>query len=276
MNSLQRCLTGLLLVAPLNVWAQGQVVMLASQAIQNPLATPAAPVTSESVTSESVTPEAKAADNSATQAAFNKVLIPFNGKQRADMDYQQALRALSTGAVTQAQARLSDALKHQPLHVAARQLLATIDDHKQQANEAMQLLQDGVKLLPQQAVFNLMLARLYGEQGQAARGIALLEKLEAPDALRNKVDAMLAALYQRVARYDDAIVVYRSLLQRNPRQAMWWLGLALSLEASRRPANALSAYQQARNAGPGRRALERFIAERINALSNANVSSQPS
>ena len=271
MNSLQRCLTGLLLVAPLNVWAQGQVVMLASQAIQNPLVTPAAPVTSEAVT-----PEAKAADNRATQAAFNKVLIPFNGKQRADMDYQQALRALSTGAVTQAQARLSDALKHQPLHVAARQLLVTIDDHKQQANEAMQLLQDGVKLLPQQAVFSLMLARLYGEQGQAARGIALLEKLEAPDALRNKVDAMLAALYQRVARYDDAIVVYRSLLQRNPRQAMWWLGLALSLEASRRPANALSAYQQARNAGPGRRALESFIAARINALSSANETDQQS
>lgn len=202
------------------------------------------------------------------QGVIHKVLIPFTGRQLADRDYQQALRFLGAGNVAQAQTKLSDALASEPLHVPARQLLATLYAHNQRTAEALQLLQDGVRRLPQEPVLNMMLARLYGEQGQAATAIAILQKLAVQDGLRNRYDAMLAALYQRAGRYDDAIALYRDLLQRNPHQALWWMGLAMALEASQRPANALTAYQQARSAGPGRHALMSFIEARIAALSH--------
>lgn len=208
------------------------------------------------------------------EVSFNKMALPFNKRQHAAIEYQQALRAIAEGDVTRAIASLTDALKHEPQHIIARQLLASILIHRQELAKAQQVLELGTKLLPQEAAFSLMLARVYSEQQQPARGIALLENMNTPALLRNRVDAMLAALYQRVDRYDDAIVLYRHLLRRDPRQAMWWLGLAMSLEASHRPANALSAYHQARRAKPGRRVVEAFIASRIAVLSKTGEAAQ--
>jgi MSHA biogenesis protein MshN len=256
MNTWQRLVLCLLMVTPLTLWGETMPAQRDQQDIR--------PAGSGVEAAGAVNP----------QGVFHKVLIPFTGRQLADIDYQQALRFLSVGEAAQAQAELTRALKNEPLHIAARQLLATIYTRQQHEAQAIQLLAEGVQLLPHEPAFNMMLARLYGKQGQATRGIALLEKLHLPDSRRYRVDAMLAALYQRAARYDDAIELYRSLLQRNPRRALWWLGLAMSLEASQRPANALSAYQQARRERPGR-ALQSYIEARITALSASSSTNDP-
>lgn len=252
MNVMHRILTAVLLTLPLGVWAQGSVPDHAQL--------------------DKVT--ASAMDKKA--GSFSKLVLPLNNHQQAALDYQQALRALGIGNVTQTKSRLISVLKHEPKHIAARQLLASILLHRQQLDQAQRVLLYGVQLLPRETAFSLMLARLYGEQGHPERGIALLEKLDVPASLRIRVDSMLAALYQRVGRYDDAITVYRSLLRRDPRQPVWWLGLAMSLEASHRPANALTAYRQARIAKPGRRVLDTFIAARIAALTAANETASQS
>ena len=119
---------------------------------------------------------------------------------------------------------------------------------------------------------NCVLLKLYArallQLNRDQQAITLLREHAPPVAQDPEYHALLAALYQRAGRYDDAIALYRDLLQRNPHQALWWMGLAMALEASQRPANALSAYQQARSAGPGRHALMSFIEARIAALSH--------
>jgi len=246
MNVVNRILTVILLGLPLGVWAQGSVPDHA----------------------QLVKATASAMNNKA--GSFTKLVLPLNSHQQAALEYQQALRALGAGNVNRAQSRLNSVLKREPTHIAGRQLLASILMHRQQLDKARQVLLYGTQLLPQETAFSLMLARLYGEQGHPARGIALLEKLDVPASLRIRVDSMLAALYQRVGRYDDAITLYRNLLRHDPRQSVWWLGLAMSLEASHRPANALTAYRRARIAKPAQRVLATYIAARIAALSAAN------
>jgi MSHA biogenesis protein MshN len=95
----------------------------------------------------------------------------------------------------------------------------------------------------------MALARLQADRGDNAQAIATLQS--GLEYARSSADyvAFLAALLQRQGRHEEAIVYFQAALQLRPRTGVWWLGLGMSLQAANRPADAQTAYQQARAAG---------------------------
>jgi MSHA biogenesis protein MshN len=95
----------------------------------------------------------------------------------------------------------------------------------------------------------MMLARLQADRGENAQAIATLQKgLEFAQG-NAEYAAFLAALLQRQGRHEEAIGYFHTALRLRPGAGVWWLGLAMSLQAVNRPAEAQNAYRQARTAG---------------------------
>jgi MSHA biogenesis protein MshN len=95
----------------------------------------------------------------------------------------------------------------------------------------------------------MTLARLQADRGDNERAIATLQ--EGLEHAQGSADyaAFLAVLLQRQGRHEEAIGHFQTALRMRPGSGVWWLGLALSLQAANRPAAASDAYRQARAAG---------------------------
>lgn len=179
------------------------------------------------------------------------ILKQISPAQRADQHYREALALLAGGRTAEAENLLEEALRLDPRHLAARQALLAQRVNAGRHEEAQRLLQAGLAepALAQgeaAAVLAMALARLQLERSGAASALATLERY-APQAAGNaEYAAFQAALLQRLERHGEAVTHFQSALRLRPQQAAWWLGLALSLEASGRAAEAGQAFERAR------------------------------
>jgi MSHA biogenesis protein MshN len=107
------------------------------------------------------------------------------------------------------------------------------------------------------------------ERGDLAGAIGVLTTAPPPLETHPGHHALLAALLQRAGNHDAAITAYTELIAVNDRQGLWWMGLAISLEAVARPAAALQAYRQAMGDPRLSTQVARFVRERADALSLA-------
>ena len=76
-------------------------------------------------------------------------------------------------------------------------------------------------------------------------------------------DDLRALAYQRLGQHEQALSLYRSLLQRDTANARYWLGLGLSLEQMDQPQAAASAYRRARELGGLSARLQAFVRQRL-------------
>jgi MSHA biogenesis protein MshN len=80
--------------------------------------------------------------------------------------------------------------------------------------------------------------------------------------------ALYAAVLQKLAVHNDAAMIYRNLVDVQPDNGLWWMGLAISLEAISRNKDALFAYRNALNGQSLTPETHRYIVERIRYLDN--------
>jgi len=76
----------------------------------------------------------------------------------------------------------------------------------------------------------------------------------------------VAALLQRQGRHEEAIEQFQVALRLRPGAGVWWLGLAISLQAANKAAAAQDAYRQARAAGNLHPELAAFAEQRLRQL----------
>jgi len=187
-----------------------------------------------------------------------------SGAQRAEGEYRHALSALQDGRMTEAVAALEQALKLDPTHDAARQTLVGLLIEAKHSEEAIRYLQAGLALDPRQPALAMLLARLQIEGG--GNGIdTLLRTL--PYAGHNAdYHAFLAGALQRAQRHREAAEQYQAALRAAPGNGVWWMGLGMSLQAERRNAEALDAFQRARASGALSAELQAFVERRLQQL----------
>ena len=127
-----------------------------------------------------------------------------------------------------------------------------------------QLLAATSALSPAQAT--LLQARSLLAQQQPDNAKSLLEK--SPPTVEQHPDyhALLAGLYHNSGQHRAAATLYNRLVEIQPDSPIYWLGLAVALDALR-DGNALQAFQRTRalNSNPD---IQRYIEQRIAALSN--------
>lgn len=158
-----------------------------------------------------------------------------------EADVARAAEMIARGRATDATALLKTIVATRPQHVTARRALAALQAEAGTREQALTTLLDGAQVDP--ANFAVPAVTLQAELGDTSGALATLARV--PPAMRTaQQSALSAALAQRLGQHDVAIESFRTALasQNNP---VWWLGLAASLEARGRRADALTAYQNA-------------------------------
>ena len=186
-------------------------------------------------------------------------------RQKAERVFVRAQQALANHQPQRGERLLRDTLNEFPGHTAARTQLVALLVSRQQTEKAELLLADGLSTDP----YQLELARPYA-QLLAARDV-LMPALEALDRASNQAGAdaeslaLRAALLYRMDRHAESVIAYRRALDDQPQRALWWTGLAVSLEHSGESAQALAAYRRAVDL-PLEKAVNDYVQQRIEKL----------
>lgn len=187
-----------------------------------------------------------------------------NSVRRGEDAYRRALASLQEGRITETIALLEQALQVEPRHDAARQTLIGLLVESGRVDDAMRQLQQALGFDARQPALAMLLARLQIERG--ASGIETLTR-SLPYANGNgEYQAFLAGALQRQGRHVDAADQYQAALRGAPGNGVWWMGLGISLQATRRDADALTAFRRAHAAGNLTPELLAFVERKLQQL----------
>ncbi len=193
---------------------------------------------------------------------------PLNSKQLAEIAYTKGYKLLQQGRMRQGKEYLREALSLYIPHIKAREMLAGIYIKSGRFINAAELLNEGVKVVPEYPLFAQLYARVLLEQNNPQLAIKILNQGLVSAAMNVEPDyyALLAATYQRVKKHSKAVDIYLQLVKIRPAAGVWWLGLAISLEKSGKSQEAIDAYQRAQKTGSLKAGLVKFTNNRVSAL----------
>ena len=212
-------------------------------------------------------PEKKTvAHRESNSAPSIKQLRPLDAVQSADLAYQKAMSLLRNGNHADTITQLQLALKFHQQHIPARKTLAMLFLDKGRVSEAEGLLQQGLQLNSHATELSKLYARILVNQENILKAVTLLEQSQPANQDDPSYYALLAACYQRLARHQDAELSYQKALALQPEQGVWWMGMAISLEAQGKVAPAINAFRRASVSKGLSAALSDFIKQRIQAL----------
>lgn len=188
----------------------------------------------------------------------------LSSQQKAENEYRRALTNLQDARVSEAIAGLEHAVYLYPRHDAARQTLVSLLIEGGRRAEAIRHLTFATSLDPRQTNMAMLLARLQLESGGNA-----LDSLQRslPYAESNpEYRALLAGVLQRANRHKEAVDHYQAAVRLQPGNAVWWMGMGISLQADKRNAEARIAFQRARDSGRLAPELQAFVERRLQQL----------
>jgi MSHA biogenesis protein MshN len=203
---------------------------------------------------------ARVADASAAPAAAALVVRPSND---VALDLERAADLIARGRSSEAIALLRQILVRHAAHAGARTTLAALLAESGQREAALHVLLAGCEL---DAVrFAPLAARLQAELQDVPGALQTLARVPATTRGAGH-EALFAGLSQRAGDHETAIAAYRRALSQPQPQAVWWVGLGLSLEAMQQPAEARTAFTRAA-ADPALPAdVRRYVTEKLTAL----------
>ena len=133
--------------------------------------------------------------------------------------------------------------------------------------KAEEFVQQGLSLAPGNPDLRKIYARLLLDDRRQNEAINLLKTKPVPSVVQDlEYHALLAALYQESGQFNVASSVYAQLLQVRPQEALWWMGMAISLEQSGNSDSARNAYQKAVSLAGLSPDLQNYIHGRLRAL----------
>ncbi|MBF0175472.1 MAG: SPOR domain-containing protein [Magnetococcales bacterium] len=187
---------------------------------------------------------------------------------QSDRFFQEAQRLEREGDNKGAEDFSRRALDLNSSNHRARELLARILFTSGRSNEAYPLLSDGLAKGFDSGLVKLF-ARILVQDGKTESALGVLENAQAQGGAEDEeLMALLAAMYQRNKNHWKAIDLYEKLLAKHQDNAIWWMGLAISLEGVEEKSSALQAYHNAMENGQLKLNLKNFVSKRIQALSN--------
>lgn len=200
-------------------------------------------------------------------SAIDKQMREMTAQQRAETAFRSGVAQLQVGRVSAAETSFREALKEDPLHVGARQALLGLLLDGRRNDEAEQLLRRALELNPRQPRHAMVLARLEVDRGEVGGAINTL--VGALPYVRSDPEyyAFLAALLQRDGRHRDAVDYFRTALQSSPGNAVWLMGLGISLRANDQFADAREAFQRAADSKQLNAQLQAFVERQLREMS---------
>jgi MSHA biogenesis protein MshN len=187
-------------------------------------------------------------------------------QQVAENEYRDAANFLNQGRLAEAQEGFRRALQNYPAHVGARQGLFGVLLDAKKNGEAEQVLQEGLRLNPNQPGFAMALASLQYERGDIAGSIETMQKAAPAAQASPDYLARLAGLLQRQSRHKEAVDYYQAALRLAPGSGVWLMGMGISLQSLNRNSDAAEAFRRAKSSNTLSPDLLAFVDQRLKQL----------
>lgn len=188
---------------------------------------------------------------------------------RIDKMIERGRNLYEDGEIDEGMNRLFKAVRQAPDNVNARSVLAVMLFEQDQDNTAELILSEGLRAHPHQSQWAMILARAMYSGGELAKAQAILEKAAPPMEGHLQYHALYAAVLQKQGEFAKSAVVYRNLLRQRPSNSLWWMGLAISLEAMSRKEDAIVAYRNALDNHQLNAESLKFVKDKLKRLNNS-------
>ncbi|MDR6965865.1 tetratricopeptide repeat protein [Shewanella putrefaciens] len=189
---------------------------------------------------------------------------------------QLAQKQLTLASDAEKQGKLDKALEYyekalgfEPSLHSVRQQLAALHYGQGRLNNAEQVLQQAVLLYPQEFEFYLLLARVQQELGDVDLALANLAQIPDSHVLARQKWLAQTDLAQKQGQFTLAEQAYRQLLQQEPQQGKWWMGLGYALDSQQQFAKASQAYRTALSYSGLSAQATTFIEQRLSQLGDS-------
>ena len=180
-----------------------------------------------------------------TDMTIEKHALELNPREQAERLYRAAVVLLGQAREAEGIATLRLALKDDPEHLAARQLLIKFSVDRRNLETAQTDLEEGLRRLPKQTAWAMLLSRIKLDRGDAGGALALLERHESHAGSAADYQGAMAAMLQRLNRQADAEGRFGRAAQTEPGNGRWWIGLGMTREAQGKTTEAREAYRNA-------------------------------
>ena len=192
-------------------------------------------------------------------APIEKQARALTAYERAENAFRRGVASLRRGHMSQAEAQFREAVLEDRSHLAAQQALVGMLIDAGRTMDAEAVLEESLDMNPRQPRQAMILARLQLERGDLELAIRTLQAGR-PYAVNDAVyQSFLAAVLQRAERHEEAVGQYRSALALMPRNAVWLMGLGISLRAAGSDADALLAFEEAAAIGTLDSRLQAYV-----------------
>jgi MSHA biogenesis protein MshN len=219
-------------------------------ATPSPLPMTVAPPESPRIASDAAKAELPPpAARSAEPAKIEKSPVIATPRDRADADWRRAETSFAGGRSDEGREALRAALRHDPSHVQARQVLLRHLLEARRIDEAVAVLQDGLELQPAQAGWAMSLARLQFEQGDLAAADRTLVRSQSFAENNADYAGFQGHIKSRLGAHRQAAAHYQRATRLAPNDGRWWLGYGLALESDGRLPEGREALRRALAAG---------------------------
>ena len=195
--------------------------------------------------------------------------VKLTPKQLAQKRFILANEAERDGKLKDAISYYEQTLGFDPSMHEARKQLAALHYGQGQLAKASEVLQQGMLLFPQQLDFALLLARVQQASGQADLALVTLANIPDTHPLARQKWMAQSDLAQKLGQFSVSEQAYRQLLQQEPQQAKWWMGLAYALDSQQQFTQARQAYRTALGHRDLSAQASAFIEQRLTQLGDS-------
>lgn len=189
--------------------------------------------------------------------------VELSEPELAALAERKATTAMAKGQMQEAQDNYYEVLVHDPHNQGAREQLAGLLYGAGRLAEAGQVLEEGLRLDPEQADLRLLLARVAIGGGDRQKALDWLTGYQPDLAANLDYYATWAGLAQELGQPARASELYVKLLRQQPDQGRWWLGLGVAEDGQGHRQRALDAYRNAQLHGNLGEASTRWLEQRI-------------
>jgi Flp pilus assembly protein TadD len=168
-----------------------------------------------------------------------------------DPEIMSAASALVDDDLPAAEAVLRPLLHRRPTDVAAIRMMAELAARVGRPRDSEHLLRRALELAPGFAAARANLATLLYKQHRWAEALAELEKVKSDEEIERSHQGLRAATLGRVGGYQEAIQLYRLMLEERPGQPKVWMSLGHVLKTVGEQDEAVIAYRRAIAQAPG-------------------------
>ncbi|MGH8675038.1 MAG: tetratricopeptide repeat protein [Burkholderiales bacterium] len=206
---------------------------------------------------------APAQDAAKSSISVERQVSDSSRADRVSLEYRNAVALMNEGRTELAIDAYAGVLRLDARHAAARQALVALLMARGRMNDARGVLADGLKVLPDNVAWAILLARLQVEGGDAAGATETLDAGMPYGKNRADYQAFAGTVMQMRGYHKEAIAHYEIAVRLSPQSGRALTGLAISLEEEKRVPEAREAYQRALASGTLGEDLRAFVERKL-------------